>query len=135
MASSLKNPFYSLADALGCTLKVTPNDTLAMSGSQKITLGYGMPVDVPLRIVSSLVTKTQAIALCTTMGQLGLLAVAGDVGRPDFLTLYMVNLKGFDYEGRFEREGWKTDSEVLAALAPHLVQAYAFKNTGWKKIG
>ena len=115
---------YTLADVLGFTLYVQPDQSIKCKGSQTRVFG-DLIFDVPVDVISSCVTKDSAAILVRTMGNLGLLFIAG-YEETSTVVLFVVDFAKMDSpEGIFEKQNTKDPKFAAELLEDAIVALYA----------
>ncbi len=125
---------YTLADVLGFTLYVQPDQSLKCKGTQTRVFG-DLVFDVPVEIVSSCVSKDAAAVLVRAIGNLGLLLVAGHE-KSSTVVLFVVDFARMGKpEGIMEDKGISDPRKAPDLMGEAIVARYAKGATKkWDKI-
>lgn len=114
---------WTLADALGMTIKM---DGPLISGySQKEVVIGGLKMPVPVKIVSNAIVTTGPIVLCRSMGNLAFMAATNyKSGAPCSIWLLDLALLDRKLEGLLETLRPKTTQDAVDSLSKAVVRAF-----------
>jgi len=125
---------YVLADVLGFSLYLQPDRTLDCKGTRTMVFD-DLVFDVPVQGISSCIGKDAAAILVRTIGNLGLLLVAG-YEKSSTVVLFVVDFARMGKpEGIMEAKGILDPREAVALMGDAIVARYAKGATKkWSKI-